>query len=303
MPSIKVGKYKVDITNKDKILFPKDKITKGDIIDYYQKIASTMLIYTKDRPLTMHRYPDGIEKEGFYHKDAPEYFPDWIKTKRIKKEDGSVNYVVANNEATLVYLANYGCLTPHLWLSKIDKLDYPDRIIFDFDPSKETDFDNVRKLALKMKDLIEKVGLTPYVMTTGSRGLHIYVPIIRKNTFDEVKQFAKDLGIYIVKNNQDIATMEVRKAKRGNRIFIDTLRNEFAQTGVAPYSVRAKNGAPVATPLTWKEIHDSNLTPQKYNINNIFARLAKIEDPFKNMSKDAKSIKSAQEKIKEILEN
>ncbi|MDR3646531.1 MAG: non-homologous end-joining DNA ligase [Candidatus Babeliales bacterium] len=287
---IKVGKYTVQFTNQDKIFFPDDKITKGDIIQYYDQIAPYMLKYTKNRALTMLRYPHGITQEGFYHKDAPDYFPDWIKRfVDINGEDKKVHYVVANNAATLVYLANFGCLIPHLWLSKIDKPNYPDRMIFDLDPSDDKSFKRIMETAKAFKKIIEEHNLVPFVMSTGSRGLHVVVPIKRTKTFDEVKKFAQYLAQKLIEKDPEHLTMEIRKNKRGTRIFIDTLRNGYGATAVAPYAVRAKPGAPVAFPLEWNELN-AKLTPTKYNIFTIFKRLDKVGDIWKNIDKQAKAI-------------
>lgn len=289
--SIKKGPYTVALTHTDKIMLP-DTITKGDIITYYDKISDAMVPYMKNRALMMHRYPEGLKGEFFYQKEAGSYFPSWIKRARIPKEGGFVNYVVCQNGATLVYLANQDVITPHLWLSRIDKLYFPDRLIFDLDPSDE-DFTDVRFIALALKKLFDALNLTTFVMTTGSRGLHVHVPLDRKRNFKEVKKFAKDCAMHILQAFPSKATLEIRKEKRGTKIFIDTLRNEYGATAVAPYGIRAKAGAPVATPLAWDEVEDKNLSPQKYTINNIFKRLDKIEDPWKDYLKTRQSLTRA----------
>ncbi len=292
-PKIKIGKYEVSITNPDKILFPKDKITKGEVVNYYNKIGKIMLPHVKDRLVTMLRYPQGISQEGFYHKDAPDFFPKWIETKTIKREDGKpVNYVIIENIATLVYLANFGCLTPHIWLSKEDKIDYPDRLIFDLDPSNDKSFGKIKTVAKELKKLLEAHGLVPFVMTTGSRGMHVVVPLKRTKNFEQVRTFAQKIAKKLVDKDPKNLTMEIRKDKRGTKIFIDTLRNSFGATGVAPYAIRAKNGAPIAAPLNWQELDGLKLTSQTYNIFNIFERLKKIGDPWKNINKHAKNIKN-----------
>lgn len=287
---MKIGKYIVEVSNLDRIYFPKTKLTKEDLINYYAKIADVMVQYTKDRPLTMHRFPEGIKGEEFYQKNAPDYFPSWIERKPIKKENGEmVNYVVANNAATIVYIANQGCITPHLFLSKVDKLNYPDRLIFDLDPS-DNDFKKVQKAAQLLKELLEEMGLEPFVMTTGSRGLHIWVALRRIYTFDVVKDFAYSCAQELVKRDPKLCTIEVRKDNRGNRVFIDWLRNAFGQTGVAPYAVRAKEGAPVATPITWDEALAPKMSPQKYTIKDV-AQLKKRKDPWKDFGKKKFSLK------------
>jgi bifunctional non-homologous end joining protein LigD len=287
-----VDRHNIEITNPDRILFSKSKITKGDLIDYYQDIAPKILPYLKNRPLTMQRFPNGIDKEGFYQKDAGSYFPSWIKRIEIPKQDGVVNYVVCNNTATLVYLANLACIPMHPWLSKIDKLNYPDRMIFDLDPSGKN-FAQVQQTALQLKKVLETLKLKPYVMTTGSRGLHVVVPLKRVHTFDVVKEFAHDVARYMVNLNPKLLTIELRKNKRGKKIFVDWLRNGLGATAVAPYSVRAREGAPVATPLHWDEVDDAWLRSDTYTIKTLFARIKKIKDPWKDIEKKATSLKKA----------
>lgn len=190
---IKVGRYSIEISSEDKIFFPKSKITKGDVLAYYIKVASHMVSYMKGRPISMQRFPEGIMHEGFFQKEAGSYFPAWIKTVPIAKESGEkVNYVAVDNEATLVYLANQACLIFHPWLSKIDKLEYPDRIIFDLDPAGKATFELVRWTALELKKILDELKLSSFVMLTGSRGVHIWIPLKREQKYDYVKDFAHD---------------------------------------------------------------------------------------------------------------
>lgn len=304
MSELKVGRYIVKLTNEDRILFPKSKIIKSDLIDYYYKVASIMVPHMQNRAITMVRYPNGIDKEGFYQKDMPDYFPDWIKGKTVKKsEGGSTTYVVCNNAATLVYLANQACITPHLWLSKIDKLNYPDKMIFDIDPPPPgKNFALVRHIALRLKSILEDLGLVPFVKTTGSKGLHVVVPIKRTAPFDTVRAFAQEISQVLVNDDPKHLTLEVRKEKRQGRVFLDTLRNAYAQTAVAPYAVRPKEKAPIATPISWDEVEDPKLASQRYNINNIFKYLDKRGDLWDGISKQAKGIKTAQKKLKSMLQ-
>jgi bifunctional non-homologous end joining protein LigD len=300
MRKVKLGKYTVELTHEDKILFPKARITKRELLDYYQRIAPIMIPYIENRPLTMHRFVNGIAQEGFYQKDASDYFPSWIKRKEVKKkEDGIVHYVVCNNAAALVYIANQLSITQHVWLSKITKLNYPDRMIFDLDPAPGVTFVTIRWVAKKIKELLEKLGLKTFVMTTGSRGVHIVVPLKPVHTFDYVRTFARDIAQVLAHEYPEKVTVEMRKAKRGKRVFVDFLRNAFGQTGVAAYSVRAKPGAPIATPITWNELKD--VTPQKYTIKNIFRRLSVKGDPWKNIDSSACTLKQARKKLDVLL--
>lgn len=301
MSKRKIGRYWVTLTNEDTIFFPANKLTKLDLINYYQQIAPFMLPYLKNRPISMQRFPQGITEEGFYHKDAPDYFPPWVKQFPIKRhEGGTVHYVVVNNEATLVYLANYGCITIHPWLSRIDRIDYPDRMIFDLDPQSHH-FVAIQQAALIIHALCEKIGLAAFVMTTGSRGMHVIIPLKREHTFDWVRSFARSMADYLVRIHPDRFTTEIRKEKRGKKIFIDTLRNTFGATGVAPYAVRPKPGAPVATPLSWDEVDDKRLTPTKYTIQNIFKRLKVTKDPWHSLQKSSCSLNKAQQKLEELV--
>lgn len=296
---IKVGTKKIVITNPDKILFPKDKFTKLEIVQYYQAIAPYMVPYLKSRPITMLRYPNGISKESFYQKDTPDYFPSWIKRVKIAKEGGNLHHVVCNDAATLVYLAGQACLTPHIWLSRIDKIDYPDRMIFDFDPSKN-DFSLVKSTAYIMKEFLEELGLHPFIMTTGSRGLHVVVPLKRQYEFAWVRGFARDIADYLVNQDPKHLTIEMSKAKRGKRLFIDTIRNSYAATGVAPYAIRAHPGAPVATPIEWDELKERNFDSQIYNIKNVFKRLKEHGDAWKGIDKHTQSLTAARKKLDKL---
>lgn len=299
MSMLKFGAYLVKITNEDKIFFP-DNITKGDLVTYYKNIAPVMLKYLKNRPVMMHRFPDGIDGESFYQKDASDYFPKWIKQVLVEKKAGYNNFVVCQNQATLVYIANQACITFHIWLSKIDMLDYPDKMIFDLDPSPGNTFNQVCKAALELKDLLENLNLKSFVMSTGSKGLHVVVPLDRNFNFDQVKNCAQDCARILVNNNTNL-TMAIQKEKRGKKIFIDTLRNQYSSTSVAPYSVRAIARAPVATPLYWDELLDKSLSAQKYNINNIFSRLSSVGDAFKDIHKSRQSLKKARILLDDIL--
>lgn len=299
--TIQIDSVTVEVSSLDRVLFPDEGLTKGDLIDYYRRIAEIMLPYCQGRPVTMHRFPNGIHKPGFYQKEAPDYFPDWIERVQIKvlEEDKSQPQVLIQNAASLVYLANQGCITPHVWLSRVDKINYPDRLIFDLDPP-DSDFSLVRFTAHLLRTMLEKLELAPYLMTTGSRGLHVVVPLDRSADFDTVRDFARDVAGRLVEQEPDRLTTETRKDKRDDRLFLDYLRNSYAQNAAAPYSVRPKPGAPIATPLDWDELDNADMDSQRYTMQNIFRRLGQKADPWQGMVERAGSIEKARRRLEEM---
>ncbi|HYY35902.1 MAG TPA: non-homologous end-joining DNA ligase [Candidatus Binatia bacterium] len=298
---MKVGGHKIEISHEDKVFFPKAQITKGDVIDYFRRVARVMLPYVRERPLAMHRHPDGVKGEGFFQKEVPDYFPRWIKRVTTpRKEGGKIDNVVCNNAATLVYLANQACITPHVWLSRRDKLDCPDQLIFDLDPPGKK-FALVRFAAKVLREFFDELGLQSFAKTTGSRGLHVMVPLDRKQNFDTVREFAQDVARVLAHRHPSRLTVEPRKNKRRGRLFLDTARNSYAQHAVAPYAVRAIEGAPIATPLAWNEVSDSKLDAQRFNIKNIFQRLSRKADPWKNLHRSERSLKAARRRLDKII--
>ena len=298
---MEIGAHAIELSSLEKVLFPDDGITKGDLIDYYRRIAAAMLPHLKERPLSMQRFPDGLEGGGFYQKEIPDYFPDWIERAliEVKEEQTKQWQVVCNNQATLIYLANQACLTPHVWLSQADRLHYPDKLIFDLDPP-TNDFEPVRLAARALRDMLQELELVSYVMTTGSEGLHVVVPLDRQANFDTVRSFARELVERLVERKPQELTTEVRKEKRSGRVFLDYLRNAYGQTAVPPYAVRARTGAPVATPLDWEELADSNLHSQRYTIRNIFRRLGQKTDPWVGIMKHARSLTAARPRLEAL---
>lgn len=296
------GPYHVDIKNRDKPFFPGSEITKGDLIDYYGRIAGCLLPYLEDRPLTLSRFPDGIEEEGFYQKEKPDYFPDWIETVEVEKEDGTNHQVICNNKATLIYLVNQGTLSLHPWLSTSAHLHKPDRIVFDLDPP-QGNFDIVLEGAKALRGLLEeKLDMAAFVMTTGSKGMHVVSPIKPADDFNEVRAFAQQASRYLALQRPDDFTTEVRKNKRNGRLFFDYLRNAYAQTSIPPYSVRAIEGAPIATPLAWDELSKMGLTSRSYHIKNIFRRLNQIDDPWKNHRRKAVRLQKNRDALDRLID-
>ena len=294
---VRVGRREVEITRPDKVLFPEDGITKADLIDYYARIAPRILPHLRDRPLTLERYPDGIHKQRFFQKEVSAYFPPWIRRVTVEKVGGTVTHAVCNDLPTLVYLANQACITPHITLSRGDKPELPDQMVFDLDPQVE-DFEPVRSTAQAFKALLDDLELPAYLKTTGSRGLHIVVPLQRREGFDSVRDFARELARIVVAQAPQERTLEGLKAKRGGRVFIDTNRNGYAQLVAPAYAVRARRGAPVSVPLDWSELRKKTLRSDGVTIRTVFDRLDKVEDPWADFWRNGVSLTRARAKLK-----
>lgn len=290
------GRYIVETSNEDKLLFPGDGISKGDLIDYYVAVADTMLPHLEGRPLSMQRFPDGIDEPGFYQKEAPDYFPDWIERVRIGTADGTQQQIVCRNAATLAYLAQQACITPHVWLSKTGRLERPDRLVLDLDPP-DDDFDAVRAAAGQARALLDGLGLPVFVMTTGSRGAHLVIPLDGREKYDTVRELARDLAQQLAMQHKDTLTIAQKKKDRGNRVYLDTGNNAYGQTTVAPYAVRARPGAPVATPITWEEFGDGRTDARRWNFRSIARRLAQRDDPWRDIARHACSLRDARSKL------
>lgn len=283
--TLSAGGRDVKISKADKILFPKDGFTKFDLAQYYAKIAEIALHHYRDRPVTMQRFPDGIAADGFFQKNVPDHFPDWIKRVEVPKENGTVTHAVITCAATLVYLADQGCITPHLGLTRAEGLHKPDRIIFDLDPS-DGDFGKVQEVAQAVKRALDKRALPSFVATTGSRGVHIVLSLDASVEVGRLRPFARALAEEVAEAHPALATTEQRKGSRGDRVLIDTFRTAHAQTAVAAYAVRARQGAPVATPLRWSEALSSDMAPDRYSIKSIFRRLGQTMDPWADIDDD-----------------
>jgi len=282
--AITVAGRAIRLTNTSKVLFD-NGVTKGELVEYYLAAAEAMVPLMRHRPVVMMRYPDGIEGPRIVQKNAPEYFPDWISRAEVPKRDGgTVNHVVCDDAATLVYLANQACIEPHVFLSKAASLDCPHEIVFDLDPPSGPPgpgsarlFRPVRRGAMLVRDLLDaELGLAAFVKTTGGHGLHVHLPLDGKADFDAARNFARGVAAVLAARHPEDFTTSQRKAGRRGRIYLDILRNAYGQTVVAPYGVRGRPGAPVATPVGWAEVEDSGLTPERFTLRTGMARLAEI---------------------------
>ena len=291
----------VPLSHPDKVLFPGDGITKADLARYYADVADRMLPWLRDRPITMVRYPDGLDGQRFFQKNAPSYFPGWIRRVRLGKEGGEVEHVICEKPATLVYLANQACIEIHAFTSRADKLDAPDQMVFDFDPPDGERFADVRRVALWARDLLAgELGLTSFVRTSGGRGLHVHVALNRRAGFDTVREFAHQAAEVLARRHPDAITAEQRKDKRGTRIYADVMRNAYAQTVVASYGVRARAGAPVATPLNWAEVEDENLKPAQFTMATVRARLDGGADPWADFTESRHGLGDAARRLAKL---
>lgn len=295
-PVVRSGRRRIAISHPDKVLFPDAGVTKLELVEHYARAAPAMLPYVRDRPVTMHVFPGGIERSGVYIKKAPSHFPDWIGRVAVKKRGGETTMAVVKEAAALVFLANQNCITPHVWPARADDLSRPDRLIFDFDPPDGTDFADVRAAARATGDLLRDAGLVPFAMASGSRGLHVIAPLRRGAGWDETRAFANAVGQRLAADDPDHLTMAFRIAKRGGRIYVDVTRNAYAQHSVAPYGVRAKPGAPVAVPLHWEELDDRGLRSDAWDIRTVRERID-AEDPWKGMGRAARSLRGAAERL------
>jgi bifunctional non-homologous end joining protein LigD len=280
------------ISHPEKVLFPAAGITKLDLARHYERVAPAMLPYVKQRPLAVQAYPNGIEQHGFFMKAVPDYFPDWVDRVTVKKRGGTVTHVLANDAATLVYLAGQNVVTPHTWLSRADQPEKPDRLIVDFDPS-GGGFADVRAVAREAGERLRDAGLATYAMVTGSRGIHVVCPLRRGPSFTDVHSYARAVAESMVEDDPRRLTLEWKKVDRGERIYVDVNRIAYAQHAVAPYGVRARPKAPVAMPIHWEELSDRNLKPDRWNLKNAAARLESEGDPWKGMMRRARKLPGA----------
>jgi bifunctional non-homologous end joining protein LigD len=288
----------IKFSHLDKVLFPQDTITKGELIDYYRSVAERMLPHLRDRPLALARYPNGIDKPSFFQQAAPAHLPSWIRQVTVPKEDGEISHVLCQDEQTLAFLANQAAVTLHAWLSRADRPERPDQVLFDLDPPH--DFGEARHAALALRNLLTELGLPCVVKTTGGRGLHVSVPIERRFEADELREFARDVCAILESREPDRYTSEVRKAKRGDRLFLDVTRNAYAQLAVAPYTVRATPDARVATPLEWDELDDETLEPARFTLRTMGDRLGEA-DPWHVLPEPATSLTAARRRVDSLL--
>jgi bifunctional non-homologous end joining protein LigD len=285
---VTVGGRPIEITHADKALFEQPKVTKLDLARYYAQVAEATLPHVRDRPLALEAFPQGIARPGFFMKSVPRHFPDWIAVAEVPKRGGSLTQVLANDPATMVYLAGQNVVTPHVWLSRIGDLRRPDRLIIDLDPAPGIRFAEVRAAARATGERLRDAGLATFAMVTGSRGVHVVAPLAPEASFGEVHRFARSVAEAMVADDPDRLTLEWHREERGRRIYLDVNRINYAQHVVAPYGVRARPRAPVAMPIEWDELSDSKLRPDRWTIRTVGRRLADQGDAWAQIARHAR---------------
>jgi bifunctional non-homologous end joining protein LigD len=283
------------ITHPEKVLFPDEGITKGEMASYYEAIAPLMIPHIIGRPVTMERYPSGIGAKGFMHKNVSKGFPEWLERVEAPKKDGTVHYPVVRDTRSLLWIANQNCITPHVWTSRAPNLYHPDVCVFDLDPSKDDEPDVLRSTALGVRQLLAEIELNSWVKTSGSKGFHIVVPLDAKARFGEVSRFAHAVAKVLIARHPDTLTQEFAKKDRGDRILLDVGRNGYSATFAAPYAVRPKPGAPVSAPCSWEEIEQGRVGPRTFTLRTMAERVAKVGDVWSDMPERGASLGRAME--------
>jgi bifunctional non-homologous end joining protein LigD len=287
------------ISHPDKVLFPADGITKGELASYYEMIAPVMVPHMRNRPVTMERYHRGIGAAGFFQKDVSKGFPDWLQRVEVPKKDGTVHHALVTDARSLLWLANQNCITPHVWTSRTPDLYHPDICVFDLDPSEERP-EQLRAAALHLRDVLMELGLPSWLKTSGSKGFHIVVPLDGKSTMGEVARFAHAVGETLVTRDPANLTQEFHKVDRGTRILVDTGRNGYSATFAAAYAVRAKAGAPVSAPCMWEELERGEVGPRTFTLRNMADRIAAVGDLWDGMQKRKRSLRRPIERLKRM---
>jgi bifunctional non-homologous end joining protein LigD len=292
------------ITHPEKILFPDSGITKGELCGYYEAVAPSMIPHIRGRPITMERFPAGIEKKGFIQKDVSKGFPSWLERVEVEKRNDkageSVHYPLVGDARSLVWLANQNSITPHVWISRVPKLQQPDLCVFDLDPSAE-DPQSLRTAALAVRELLDEFGLPSYVKTSGSKGFHILTPLDGEGDAESAWRFALDAGAVLVKRHPHILTQEFIKADRGDRIFVDTGRNLPGATYDADYADRARPGAPISAPCTWAEIEGGRVGPRTFTLRTMATRIGEVGELWSGMDDRRYSLREATARLRTML--
>ena len=289
----------ITITHPEKILFPEEGITKGELAAYYESIASVMLPHIRARPITMERFHRGIGAPGFFQKDVSKGFPDWLERVAVPKKGGTVHHPIVRDARDLLWLANQNCITPHVWTSRAPQLYHPDICVFDLDPSEDNPA-ALREAALELRDLLDELGLESWVKTSGSKGFHIVAALDGKAGFGDVFRFANHVGTLLVGRHPDRLTQEFSKADRQGRIYVDTGRNGYSATFAAAYAVRAKAAAPVSAPCTWAEIERGDVGPRSFTLRTMSRRIADVGDVWSDLPRRGRGLRRPMERLRRM---
>ncbi|HWP98415.1 MAG TPA: non-homologous end-joining DNA ligase [Syntrophomonadaceae bacterium] len=289
--------HRIELSHLDKMFWTREGYHKADLINYYAKVAPILLKHLQDRPLVWTRYPDGIEKKSFYQKNAPPYLPDWVDTFTYHSQDSgrALNFILVQEAATLVWLANQAALEMHPWLSRVESPDRPDYVVFDLDPSPDNEFAQVVEVAWMVKRVLDELGLRSYLKTSGADGLHIFVPINNLYDYSQIRAFAQPVAALVCKLLPHLATIERKVDKRGALIYVDFLQNARGQTLCAPYSLRPRPGAPASCPLHWDELND--IHPSQFNLKTLPPRVQGLGDLFALVQEDKQDLSQAMQQL------
>jgi len=304
--NVRVGRDVVPLTHLDRVYWPGEGITKGDLIRYYDEVSKYILPYLEDRPLIMKRYPAGIRGQSFHQHDVEEA-PEFVRTVALEVEDGGgheVNYIVGDNKPTLLYMANLGAIERHPWHSRVENLDHPDWFVFDLDPGEGVEFKTICDVALTTRDVLERIGLESFAKTSGSRGIHIYVPVKAVYGYEQIAELAEQVASVVSREKSDVATVERSKRKRGRgMIYVDHMQNARGKSVVAPYSVRPRAGATISAPLEWSEVERKKIEIADFDIRNILKRIERKGDLFRPVLRKKQKLEQAFERVRPLLED
>jgi bifunctional non-homologous end joining protein LigD len=300
---IRQGKRLLKLSNLDKVFWPEERITKGDLLGYYRSVALVLLPHIRDRPFTLKRYPDGIEGGHFFQKDAPKHMPEWIPTREFEvstretpRRRRRIRVPLVDDELALLWMVNMGCIDLNTWYSRVDKPDRPDFVLFDLDPAAGAGFPEVLQVALLVKEVLDALGLTAFPKTSGSKGMHVLVPVERRHTYDQTREFAEIVAGTLARTHQGLVTTEWAKAKRRG-VLIDANQNGEGKTIASAYSVRPRPGAPVSTPLRWEEVHEG-LDPLAFTMDIVLGRIDRHGDLFEGVLSTRQRLGAALESIR-----
>lgn len=292
------GELTIACTNVDRVVFPADGITKGEVIAYYAAVGEVMMPELRRRPLSIVRFTKGIDQGGFFQKHRQKHYPAWIESVKLGAKT-RVDYPLCDSTAALVYFANQGAIELHVWPSRAEAPEHPDLLVFDLDPP-EHGFELVRRTALRLRDLFGELGLPPFVKTTGGKGLHVVAPLDGRATFDEVAALCGGISKLLCARYPDELTVEFYKKDRKDRLFLDTMRNALGATIAAAYSVRGRPGAPVSAPIEWREVEDPALAPNGFTLRDVPRRLDAAGDPWAKLRAELGSVAQAARRLEEI---